>query len=394
VNAVLVDAQAEAFIVDNDCYMLSDTTATFLPEGGIGTVWLTVADDPSCVPWTAVSHEDWITDVNPAGGGTFPDSVEISFTVAENTLEDPRTGTLTIAGLTFTVEQEGTACSFSITPTGASFESWGGTGTVEITADPDSCIWEAASNDPWITGLTLDPANGEGSGTVEYTVEVNPGVARAGTMTIALRTFTVDQDGIYFDDFDDDVMAPDWDYQSIELWEEANDSLRAQALYSGQTATARASWAFDGCIECTITTRMRVNIFAFGTATLYGWHRDEDTYVALTMDEFTNEWSLTQVVGGAVVQSQTSGFFTIEVGEIYDVEISFDGADFIVLVDDVQIISMPKAPGSEPDGTVGFSVTETDADFDEISASTVTRSGIFWHGFDHGDTSGWSSTGP
>ena len=54
------------------------------------------------------------------------------------------------------------------------------------------CGWTATSNESWIT-ITAG-ASGTGNGTVRFNVESTGGKRRTGTLTIAGRTFTVDQD--------------------------------------------------------------------------------------------------------------------------------------------------------------------------------------------------------
>ncbi|MCX6622477.1 MAG: BACON domain-containing protein [Acidobacteria bacterium] len=66
----------------------------------------------------------------------------------------------------------------------------GGTGSIQVTAG-SGCSWAAASNAAWIT--VTGGASGAGNGTVAYSVAVNPGAARAGTITVAGQTFTVTQ---------------------------------------------------------------------------------------------------------------------------------------------------------------------------------------------------------
>ncbi|HYP52104.1 MAG TPA: M36 family metallopeptidase, partial [Pyrinomonadaceae bacterium] len=87
----------------------------------------------------------------------------------------------------------GGTCTFSISPTSASFASGGGTGSVSVTAGA-GCAWTAASNAGFIT-ITAG-SSGSGSGTVSYSVAANGATtSRTGTLTIAGRTFTVSQAG-------------------------------------------------------------------------------------------------------------------------------------------------------------------------------------------------------
>jgi hypothetical protein len=82
-------------------------------------------------------------------------------------------------------------CSYALTPAGKLFDSEGGAGNIAVTAAGD-CTWSATSNAPsWIT--VISGASGAGSGTVAYRVAPNTAVSRSGTVTVADRTFTVDQ---------------------------------------------------------------------------------------------------------------------------------------------------------------------------------------------------------
>jgi len=81
-------------------------------------------------------------------------------------------------------------CTYSITPTEASYGKPGGTGTVTVTA-PEGCAWTAVSNASWIT--VTSGASGTANGTVGYSVASIKPKRRTGTMTIAGQTFTVSQ---------------------------------------------------------------------------------------------------------------------------------------------------------------------------------------------------------
>src|SRR5262249_24783730 len=82
-------------------------------------------------------------------------------------------------------------CTYSIMPANNHFASGGGSGTVNVTVTA-GCNWTATSNSSWIT---IPPgAGGTGNGVVNYSVGVNAGAGRTGTVTIAGQTFTVTQD--------------------------------------------------------------------------------------------------------------------------------------------------------------------------------------------------------
>jgi len=87
----------------------------------------------------------------------------------------------------------GGTCSYSISPTSASYAAGGGTGSVSVTAGA-GCNWTAVSNATFIT--ITGGSSGSGNGTVSYSVAANTGTSsRTGTMTIAGQTFTVSQAG-------------------------------------------------------------------------------------------------------------------------------------------------------------------------------------------------------
>jgi hypothetical protein len=103
-------------------------------------------------------------------------------------------GTLTIAGLTFTVNQSNVGCSYSILPQSESFPASGGGGSIAVTTQ-GGCLWKAINNDSWIV-MVPGTESGIGSGSTSYTVASNTGTnPRTGTITIGPQTFTVMQEG-------------------------------------------------------------------------------------------------------------------------------------------------------------------------------------------------------
>ena len=91
-------------------YGLAPTSGQQPSSGGSGSVGITALSD--CL-WTATSNAAWImiTSVaNGLGSGT------LNYSVAANSGPSPRTGTLTIAGQTFTVTQAGNCPAITITP--------------------------------------------------------------------------------------------------------------------------------------------------------------------------------------------------------------------------------------------------------------------------------------
>jgi len=165
---------------------ISPTSQSFASAGSVGTSTVTAAD---WCNWTAVSNSNWITVI---GGAAGTGNGSVSFIVDANTSTSSRTGTLTIAGATFTVTQQpaGATCSASLSPSSQSFAGSGGPGSIGVTA-PNGCAWTAVSGASWIS---VTGAIGNGNGTATYSVAANTGTSsRTGTITIGGATFTVTQ---------------------------------------------------------------------------------------------------------------------------------------------------------------------------------------------------------
>ena len=82
-------------------FSISPTAATFRATGGTGSITVT-ATGTDCA-WTAVSNQGWIT---VASAGSVTGSGTISYSVSVNNETTARTGSITVAGLTFTVNQK------------------------------------------------------------------------------------------------------------------------------------------------------------------------------------------------------------------------------------------------------------------------------------------------
>ncbi len=145
---------------------------------------MTVSAGAGCA-WSATSAQPWITITSGASGSG---NGTVNFTVA-STNGPGRSGTMTIAGHTFTVNQ-GQGCSFSLGTTSASAPAGGVSGTFDVKT-ADGCGWAANSSTNWLS-ITAG-ATGSGNGTVHYTAAANTGPERTGTITAGGQTFTVNQ---------------------------------------------------------------------------------------------------------------------------------------------------------------------------------------------------------
>lgn len=166
------------------CTYSLDPIGQTVPQSG-GTVDVAVNTGPACA-WTASANVPWIAITrNPSGTG--PSSISLS--VSSNP-GAARSGTATIAGMTFTVTQSPVACAYALGATSTTLAAGGGTGSVAVNT-ANTCSWSATSNVPWVT-LT-GSASGTGNGSVAFTVAANAGAARNGTLTVAGLTFTITQ---------------------------------------------------------------------------------------------------------------------------------------------------------------------------------------------------------
>jgi pseudomonalisin len=162
-------------------FSLSPASASAGSSGGTSIVGLTAPASNST--WTAKSNVSWITIAAASASGS--GSANVSYTVAPNTATAARTGTLTIAGLTFTVTQAGSSCTDSL-----SLQSATTAGFTLLVAAPAGCSWTAVSNASWIT--ITSGSSGDGNGTVGVAVSANSsGSSRSGTLTVAGYTVTV-----------------------------------------------------------------------------------------------------------------------------------------------------------------------------------------------------------
>jgi hypothetical protein len=129
--------------------------------------------------WTATSNAAFVTITSGASGtgnGT------VAYQVAANA-GPGRSGTLTIAGQTFTVTQNGTAApTLNLSRTSLNFGANGSTVTspqiITVTFTGGSAVaWTAASNQP---NITVSPASGSGNGTFQVTASAGA----SGTVTV------------------------------------------------------------------------------------------------------------------------------------------------------------------------------------------------------------------
>ena len=168
-------------------YSIDQSGQSFGPAGGNNSVGV-LASATSC-PWLAISHADWMT-VNPSG--VVAGTGLVTYSVSPNAGAASRVGTIWVAGKSLTVNQAGVACSLDVAPRSVSVAASGLTGaSLTVVSNAPDCQWTASTSTPWI--LVSGGSTASGSGAVTYTVGVNTGALRTGTITVAGEIIYVNQ---------------------------------------------------------------------------------------------------------------------------------------------------------------------------------------------------------
>ncbi len=162
-------------------YTFAQPSRNVAAAGGSFSVGVTTQAGCALTAAQVTSNASWLTVSSAAVDGTGAGTV--NYTVAANPAGVARTGTLTLAGQTFTVTQDAN-CTYAIYPTIRPFRADGGTqGRLTVVTSGGGCPWTAASDAPWLT-ITAG-TTGTGTGRVRYTVAQNTGAAtRTGHIII------------------------------------------------------------------------------------------------------------------------------------------------------------------------------------------------------------------
>ncbi len=100
---------------------------------------------------------------------------------------------LTIAGLTYTVNQAAAPCSYTLSETSTTVVSTGAGGSLTFSTGAAGCSPTVVSYSSW---LHQTSSFGGASGTVDYVADANPsGSNRIGTIQVGDQTFKVTQLG-------------------------------------------------------------------------------------------------------------------------------------------------------------------------------------------------------
>ena len=171
-------------------FTIAPESKSFGDDGGNGQVQVTTT--AGC-EWTAASNAGWImTSGSTRGSG--PGTV--SYSVAANNASASRSGTLTIAGRTFSVTQagEGTPepsnCEYSVAPVTFAPCMPGGRVTASLTTQAN-CSWTVNTSAGWLS--LPNGKSGKGSGTIAVAFSDNYDAPREGVVMVRWPTPTAGQ---------------------------------------------------------------------------------------------------------------------------------------------------------------------------------------------------------
>ncbi|AVP99101.1 hypothetical protein C7S18_18855 [Ahniella affigens] len=367
-NVTLDSDEVSISVAQAGCTYALDQTSVSASASGDASYTVNL-DTPGVCRWTAVSRASWILVQNGASG-TGDGAIEIF--VLDNPTVQPRTGTVSIGDQTLAVTQAGLACNYTLDPASIAACPDGRAFSLDVTAT-DGCLWTLHSGAAWIE--VLDGLAGEGSDQSTGVIDLNLSETERSS-NLALRAQNIDvastsvrQEGYLTYETFEGARPADWDYAPDSVWAMVPGSLFGHALDVAGIATALDQ---DGvCRECEIEAT--VTLTSLGSSpsdalTLLGWYRDSANQVGVSMNEFSNRWTLYQLVGGTRV-SVTADVSKILPNHPYALRLSFDGNVFRADVDGAPLLQLP-VQGAPPTGRGGLSLNNSNA---RLSEFRVTR---------------------
>ncbi|GAB4199059.1 MAG: hypothetical protein Tsb002_34320 [Wenzhouxiangellaceae bacterium] len=367
-NIMLASEQFDAEISQDGCVFDLDTSVFSAPAPGTDQLFVNVlapTADASPCQWTAVSNTSWILIENGAsgsGGGM------VQLDVLDNPSVMPRSGSVNIGDELVTINQDGVACDYQTTPAVIKLCPDGGDFQVNVAAT-EGCSWQMQPQDPWLQLLTN--ASGLGS-------EITTGMAlgnlsespRSGTLLLQNGQAVLDQvelqqaGFLVYEPFNGNLPG-DWLFTPSSAWSSANGVLTANLL-GGGIGTALDQTA--PCKNCKVETAVRLlsaSDINEAVVSLIGWYEDNENFIALSMNEFSNRWSLVQVTNGDFL-SVSKLVDKIIPAQSYHLTIRYDGERFYGDINGVNLLQMPRHAGTDPIGYAGLMVVNNNAQFEEL----------------------------
>jgi hypothetical protein len=168
----------------HDIYVDPSTTPYAYGHGYVDCVegWRDVMAYPSqCggtrIPYLSNPNMTYGSPPDPLGTTSTADNVRVH-----------NQNALTVAN--FRLTTTGGGCTYALSPTSVSFGAAAGNGSFSVTGGA-GCAWNTAVSASW---LTIGAGSGTtDSGTLNYSVAANVGLARTGTINVGGQVFTVNQ---------------------------------------------------------------------------------------------------------------------------------------------------------------------------------------------------------
>ena len=200
----------------------------------------------------------------------------------------------------------GPVCSYDVAPSTApdSYPHTGGNGSFGVTTTED-CEWNAITYSPWVH---IDSGGGYGSGTVQYTVDANPGISsRTGTIWVGGKSHRLTQAG------DRGNTAPsEWRWTVTRVLNEVGETVD-EDYYSSRDQNMSYRFSDPGRYRVSLTA-----INCYGTSTT---HRYVEIIEA-PVENFVIGAAISQA-GANNTQWETDLRFYNPCGELLDVRIEY-----------------------------------------------------------------------
>jgi hypothetical protein len=165
---------------------VSNSTNSFGPAGGTGTLTISVARE--CA-WRAISSASWVTfttSVEGQGDGT------VGYRVAENGEPGARQATFSVAERQISLSQQGVPCQYTIDGVPERIDQQGAQASIALRTHA-ACPWTARSEAAW---ASITPTSGSGDAVLHVTVAPNSGDDRPVTLMIAGQRVSMMQSAV------------------------------------------------------------------------------------------------------------------------------------------------------------------------------------------------------
>jgi hypothetical protein len=188
----IVETIDNFYVNATGCQFSIDQVAITPTSAGVAAGTVNVSASPGCA-WIATSNVQWLHVVDP---GTGIGSASFNYIVDQNPTNTPRSGIISVANSTFTVNQSFQGpCGFTIgIPGQAFFNSDGGTDRFTLHASNIACPWRLNTEQPWISFQS--PISGIGTTEVDFTIAPNFDTApRTGAILAGGLSYGITQSG-------------------------------------------------------------------------------------------------------------------------------------------------------------------------------------------------------